>query len=190
MCCPEAFTVASVDYIGRNTCRQINKANILLSEYISMIRSASLTQDEGKQLQVKICDHHKLFERVSFLLLFFFTGFCIKTVWFDYITAISTPMQTFAELSTFWFHMFFKIWKAEVANRANIHCGYHIGEQIDVLGHPMIGDCNRFERYHHRVKDMGKCYCTYSISFARPWLLKVNCSNINIVLQSSLTRMA
>ncbi|KAJ8375601.1 hypothetical protein SKAU_G00061810 [Synaphobranchus kaupii] len=74
-----------------------------------MIRSASLIQDEGKQLQVKICDHHKLFERR---------------------------------------------WKAEVANPANIHCGYHTEEQMDVLGHPVIGDCNRFERYHHRVKDI------------------------------------
>ncbi|KAJ8341965.1 hypothetical protein SKAU_G00342560 [Synaphobranchus kaupii] len=109
MCCPEAFTAASVEYIGRNTCRLVTKANILLSEYLSLIRSASLTNDEARQLQVEICDHHKLFER---------------------------------------------IWKADVANHANIHCGYHTREQTDVLGHPMIGDCNRFERYHHRVKDM------------------------------------
>lgn len=71
--------VASVDYIGRNTCRQINKANILLSKYISIIRSASLTQDEGKQLQVKICDHHKLFERVSFFV-FFLQDFVLNSV--------------------------------------------------------------------------------------------------------------
>ncbi|KAL0984634.1 hypothetical protein UPYG_G00144480 [Umbra pygmaea] len=65
------------------------------------LASATGIEDDAKHLQVKICDHHKLFV---------------------------------------------KIWKAEVANRGNIHCGYHTGEQIDVLGHPMIGDCNRFER--------------------------------------------
>ncbi|KAJ8375489.1 hypothetical protein SKAU_G00060690 [Synaphobranchus kaupii] len=75
----------------------------------TLAQAASLTDDEARQLQVEICDHHKLFER---------------------------------------------IWKADVANRANIHYGYHTREQTDVLGHPMIGDCNRFERYHHRVKDM------------------------------------
>ncbi|KAJ8381331.1 hypothetical protein SKAU_G00021090 [Synaphobranchus kaupii] len=99
MCCPEAFTAASVEYIGRNTCRLVTKANILLSGYLSLIRSASLTDDEARQHQVEICDHHKLFER---------------------------------------------IWKADVANRANIH-GYHTREQTDVLVHPMIGDCNCFE---------------------------------------------
>ncbi|XP_049448355.1 uncharacterized protein LOC125898563 [Epinephelus fuscoguttatus] len=38
---------------------------------------------------------------------------------------------------------------------ANIHCGYHTGEQIDVLGNHMNGYCNSYERYHNRIKDMG-----------------------------------
>ncbi|KAL6481136.1 hypothetical protein MHYP_G00092160 [Metynnis hypsauchen] len=46
-----------------------------------------------------------------------------------------------------------EIWKADIANRANLHCGFQTGEQINVSGCPRTGECNRFERHHHRVKD-------------------------------------
>ncbi|KAL6481192.1 hypothetical protein MHYP_G00092720 [Metynnis hypsauchen] len=47
----------------------------------------------------------------------------------------------------------------------NIHCGFQTGEQINVSGRPRTGECNRFERYHHRVKDRSGKLCKHSLWF-------------------------
>ena len=149
------YTLEEWDWTGQSrTFLKMNNENCLvdnvplsclvqLSGYIQLLSSPSLTPSQLLHLDDLIRTHHLTMTEVILINILVYIQ-CNYSI-IQHVICIYICL---------WFT--YQLYGREVTSRGNIHCGFHMAENIALLGHPNIGDVNRFERHHHVAKDIGK----------------------------------